>query len=107
MLLIGPILALLMHIIRPVDAVLPSFVMGCHVTAMPYDCNSKHDRVLDLQYKHMKDEEDCEDGAHLNFETYGNLKSAVWRENPAPPSKPGLVQCDVAYGRSCRFHISL
>ena len=54
-----------------------------------------------VQYKYLKEEADCPDGAHLNFETYGNLKSYIWRENrPTPPSADltSLVKCNVAFG---------
>ena len=54
-----------------------------------------------MQYKYLKEEADCPDGAHLNFETYGNLKSYIWRENrPTPPSADmsSLVKCNVAFG---------
>ena len=51
-----------------------------------------------LQWKHAKDEADVANGAHLNFQTYGNLSSATWRENgPFPPPRQGLSICDVAF----------
>ena len=52
-----------------------------------------------LQYKHLKEEADCPGGAHLNFEVYGNLRSAVWKENlPVPDGLDGIVKCKVAFG---------
>ncbi|KAK9803549.1 hypothetical protein WJX73_007935 [Symbiochloris irregularis] len=53
---------------------------------------------LEAPYKHLKGEDECLHGAHLNFETYGNLKSAVWRENRPFPQDSSVVICDVTYG---------
>lgn len=51
-----------------------------------------------MQYKYHKEESQAPGGAHLNFETYGNLRSAVWRENVPFPEVEGLIRCNVAFG---------
>lgn len=56
---------------------------------------------LYVQYAHLKEEAECPTGAHLNFATYGNLKSSVWRENkPLPGNMPDLIESDITYGES-------
>ena len=53
---------------------------------------------MQSQFKHKKPEAECNYGGHLNFETYGNLKSSIWRENKPFPADPSAIVCDVAYG---------
>lgn len=52
-----------------------------------------------VQINIQRTEVECDTGAHLNFETYGNLKSAVWRQNPPFPKDAGVLACDVSYGK--------
>ena len=40
----------------------------------------------------------------MDFATYGNLKSIVWKQNPPlPEDRAGVVSCNVAFGEDWGF----
>lgn len=80
------------------DEFLLPIIMSDKVQKPPWSSLTRCMACLLVQYKYRKPEEECKFGAHLNFETLGNLSSAIWHENPPFPQQEGLVVCDVTYG---------
>ena len=55
-----------------------------------------------LQYDSLIEESEAGNGCHMDFATYGNLKSIVWKQNPPlPVDRAGVVSCNVAFGEFC------
>ena len=56
-------------------------------------------RCVLLQYDSLIEESEAGNGCHMDFATYGNLKSIVWKQNPPlPEDRAGVLSCNVAFG---------